>query len=122
MLKFNNFVFLIIFARQLTSNDYMALIWASIAEFPGYLAAILLIDQIGRKKSIAVLSLISVVSMFCLAKCTVMSRSFLTIMLFCSRGSITGWMQVLIAYTPEVYATRLRAVAMGEIFKHVLGD
>ena len=100
----------------------MALIWASIAEFPGYLAAILLIDQIGRKKSIAVLSLISVVSMFCLAKCTVMSRSFLTIMLFCSRGSITGWMQVLIAYTPEVYATRLRAVAMGEIFKHVLGD
>ena len=99
----------------MTADDYLTVIWTSAAEFPGYLATALLIDRVGRKKSIFLLSLISVVCTFSLVKCSDMSRAVIVALLFCSRGTIAGWMQVLFVYTPEVYATKLRSLAMGEI-------
>ncbi len=103
----------------MTGDDYLAVIWTATGEFPGYIAAVLLIDRIGRKKSMAVLALISVISTFSLAKCGAMSTSLIAVLLFCSRGSIAGWYQVLFVYTPEVYTTTLRAVALGEITYYI---
>ena len=99
----------------MTENDYLTVIVTTAAEFPAYIVAISLIDLIGRKKTMALMLLIAAVSTFCLTKCRLMSRGVIELLLFCSRGAAAGWAQVLYVYTPEVYATKLRAVAIGRL-------
>ncbi len=43
-----------------------------------------------------------------------LGRSFLVFALFSARACATGLFQTIYVYTPEVFPTRLRAVAMGE--------
>ena len=41
-------------------------------------------------------------------------RWFIVLVLFTARGAAAGFFQTVYVYTPEVYPTKLRALAMGE--------
>ena len=117
LIFFPRFVFLIVFKfffRGLASEDYVKLIWTTFAEFPGTILAFILIDWIGRKKTMAILSFLFAISTLGVVECQA-SKTGLIILLFCSRGFATGLLQSVYVYTPEAYPTNLRAVALGKI-------
>jgi len=98
--------------QGLSVNDYVELIWTTFAEFPGTLLAFCLVDWIGRKKTLALLSFLFSISILGVIECAA-SKTILIILLFCSRGFATGLLQSAYVYTSEVYPTNLRAVALG---------
>ena len=100
--------------RGLASEDYVKLIWTTFAEFPGTILAFILIDWIGRKKTMAILSFLFAISTLGVIECQA-SKIGLIFLLFCSRGFATGLLQSVYVYTPEAYPTNLRAVALGKI-------
>ena len=56
-------------SRGLSVNDYVELIWTTFAEFPGTLLAFFLIDWIGRKKTLALLSFSFSISILGVIEC-----------------------------------------------------
>ena len=42
------------------------------------------------------------------------NRWIIVLVLFTARGAAAGFFQTVYVYTPEVYPTKLRALAMGE--------
>ena len=100
--------------QGLASEDYVKLIWTTFAEFPGTILAFVLIDWIGRKKTLAIQSLFFAISTLGVMECSA-NKTMLIILLFCSRGFATGLLQSVYVYTPEAYPTNLRAVALGKL-------
>lgn len=98
--------------QGLAANDYVELIWTTFAEFPGTILAFLLIDWIGRKKTLAILGFIFAASTLGIMECSA-SKNVLIMLLFCSRGAATGLLMGVYVYTPESYPTNLRALAIG---------
>uniref|UniRef100_A0A8D8Z508 Synaptic vesicle 2-related protein n=1 Tax=Cacopsylla melanoneura TaxID=428564 RepID=A0A8D8Z508_9HEMI len=98
--------------RQLNTQDYMDLLWTTLAEFPGIFATIFVIEKFGRKRTMAVQFVIFTACVSFLFICT-QSRVYLTVTLFVARGIIAGVFQAAYVYTPEVYPTPLRAVGVG---------
>ncbi|XP_034235778.1 synaptic vesicle 2-related protein [Thrips palmi] len=98
--------------KELTTTDYIDLLWTTLAEFPGIFATIFVIERFGRKRTMAVQFVIFAVCIYFLLICSA-ERSFLTAMLFMARGIIAGVFQAAYVYTPEVYPTPLRAVGVG---------
>ncbi|GLH03869.1 Organic cation transporter protein [Gryllus bimaculatus] len=98
--------------RELTTHDYVDLLWTTLAEFPGIFATIFVIERFGRKGTMAVQFIVFAVCVCFLFICTE-NRIFLTTMLFLARGIIAGVFQAAYVYTPEVYPTPLRAVGVG---------
>ncbi|KAL1129933.1 hypothetical protein AAG570_012877 [Ranatra chinensis] len=98
--------------RQLSTQDYMDLLWTTLAEFPGIFATIIVIEKFGRKRTMAVQFVIFAICVSFLFICT-KNRTFLTITLFMARGIIAGVFQAAYVYTPEVYPTALRSVGVG---------
>ncbi|XP_076043243.1 synaptic vesicle 2-related protein [Oratosquilla oratoria] len=96
----------------LDAQDYTDLLWTTFAEFPGIFFTILIIEKLGRKKTMALEFVIFVVSIIFLFICT-SSRGWLTFILFVARGIISGVFQAAYVYTPEVYPTSLRAIGVG---------
>ena len=90
------------------------MIWTTFAEFPGTILACVLIDWIGRKKTLTIQSIIFAISTLGVMECSI-SKNFLIVLLFCSRGAATGLLQSVYVYTPEAYPTNLRAVALGKL-------
>ena len=118
-LFFSNFIlisdsYILLLFRGLASEDYVKLIWTTFAEFPGTILAFILIDWIGRKKTMAILSFLFAISTLGVIECQA-SKIGLIFLLFCSRGFATGLLQSVYVYTPEAYPTNLRAVALGKI-------
>ena len=116
---FSNFIlisdsYILLLFRGLASEDYVKLIWTTFAEFPGTILAFILIDWIGRKKTMAILSFLFAISTLGVIECQA-SKLGLIFLLFCSRGFATGLLQSVYVYTPEAYPTNLRAVALGKI-------
>ena len=116
---FSNFIlisdsYILLLFRGLASEDYVKLIWTTFAEFPGTILAFILIDWIGRKKTMAILSFLFAISTLGVIECQA-SKIGLIFLLFCSRGFATGLLQSVYVYTPEAYPTNLRAVALGKI-------
>ncbi|XP_072228190.1 synaptic vesicle 2-related protein-like [Leuresthes tenuis] len=97
--------------KYLTSTDYKDLLWTTLAEFPGLLVILLAIDYIGRKKSMALCFFMFSLCILPLFAC--IGRIALTIFIFISRAFISGGYQVVFVYTPEVFPTEIRALAMG---------
>ncbi|XP_076614565.1 synaptic vesicle 2-related protein [Chaetodon auriga] len=97
--------------RYLTSADYKDLLWTTLAEFPGLLVILLVIDRIGRKKSMALCFFMFCLSILPLFAC--IGRLALTIFIFIARAFISGGFQVAFLYTPEVFPTENRALAVG---------
>ena len=67
----------------------------------GIFFTILVIERLGRKKTMALEFLIFVVSVIFLFICT-SDRTWLTFILFIARGIISGVFQAAYVYTPEV--------------------
>ena len=101
------------FFSGLTTKDYETLIWTTLAEFPGVVLALCLIDPIGRRNTLKTLFGMFTTSTFLMLGCSI-SKSYLLLMLFIARGTMAGVFQVVYLYTPEVYPTNLRAVAYGK--------
>jgi len=74
---------------------------------------IVVIEYLGRKKTMALEFLIFSLSVFVLMMICISNRSVLTLILFIARGIISGVFQAAYVYTPEVYPTYLRAVGVG---------
>ncbi|KAF2348196.1 Major facilitator sugar transporter-like [Trinorchestia longiramus] len=87
--------------RPLTHSDYTDLLWTTLAEFPGILLTIFIIERLGRKKTMALEFLIFLASIVFLFFCT-SGRVWLTFILFVARGVISGVFQAAYVYTPEV--------------------
>ncbi|KAK2819139.1 hypothetical protein Q5P01_024700 [Channa striata] len=97
--------------KYLTPADYKDLLWTTLAEFPGLLVILLAVEYIGRKKSMALCFFMF--SLFILPLYACIGRVALTIFIFLARAFISGGYQVVFVYTPEVFPTENRALAMG---------
>ncbi|XP_065106201.1 synaptic vesicle 2-related protein-like [Paramisgurnus dabryanus] len=97
--------------KYLTIHDYKDLLWTTLAEFPGLLVSLLMIDRIGRKKTMALCFLIFSVCILPLYACT--QRTMLTIFIFIARAFISAGWQVAYLYTPEVFPTATRSIGIG---------
>ncbi|XP_058632168.1 synaptic vesicle 2-related protein isoform X3 [Onychostoma macrolepis] len=60
----------------LAFNDYVDLLWTTLAEFPGILVTLWMIDRIGRRKSMAICFLLFSVSILPLYACTQSNQSY----------------------------------------------
>lgn len=56
--------------KELTTADYIDLLWTTLAEFPGILLTIAIIEQFGRKKTMSVQHLVFAVCVFVILLCT----------------------------------------------------
>ncbi|XP_067106582.1 synaptic vesicle 2-related protein-like [Osmerus mordax] len=97
--------------KTLTADDYKDLLWTTLAEFPGLLLTLCVIERIGRKKTMALSFLVFSLSVLPLYAC--IGRIALTIFIFIARAFISGGFQVAYLYTPEVYPTSVRALGIG---------
>ncbi|XP_034403616.1 synaptic vesicle 2-related protein-like [Cyclopterus lumpus] len=97
--------------KYLTIADYKDLLWTTTAEFPGILVILLVIDRIGRKKSLALCFFMFSLSMLPIYAC--IGRTAVTICIFIARAFISGGYQVAYVYTSEVFPTEIRALAIG---------
>ncbi|XP_073696158.1 synaptic vesicle 2-related protein-like [Garra rufa] len=97
--------------NNLTFSDYLDLLWTTLAEFPGILITLWMIDRIGRRKSMAICFLLFSVSILPLYACT--QRTVLIVFIFIARACITAGWQVAYVYTPEVFPTATRAIGIG---------
>ena len=87
--------------RQLDRLDYTHLLWTTLAEFPGIVLTVLLIDKIGRRKTMMAIMLLLCISLCFLFKCS-LDRVFITVILFFIRGLASGVFQAAYVYTAEV--------------------
>ncbi|EEB12522.1 sugar transporter, putative [Pediculus humanus corporis] len=97
--------------KELTTTDYIDLLWTTLAEFPGILVTIFIIERFGRRKTMTVQHLVFSFCVFFILFAT--SEVLLTVILFAARGIIAGVFQAAYVYTPEVYPTPLRSVGVG---------
>lgn len=98
-------------ARQLTTDDFVSTLWASVGEMPGVIVAFIVVDVIGRRPLLGymfgTLCVAFVLLMYCL------TRVGETALFFVSRGASSGSFQAMYLFTNEVYPSTIRATAMG---------
>lgn len=97
--------------KCLKPSDYLDLFYTTLAEFPGLLSCVFLVDYLGRKKTILVtllgFSIFTSLLNFCV------SRTVLVFFFFTARCFITSTFQACFIYTPEYYPTSIRAIGLG---------
>ena len=96
---------------QLDTGDCLKITWTSIAEIPGLLVTLLVIEISGRKITIATEFIACMIGFLLLFICA--SEIILTLLLFIIRAFATGVFQAIYVYTPEVYPTKTRAFSFG---------
>ncbi|XP_071790477.1 synaptic vesicle 2-related protein-like [Asterias amurensis] len=97
--------------QSLNAEDYGLLLWTTLAEFPGIILTFIIIEVLGRKKTMGIEFFCFSIFIFLLFICS--TRTVLTVFLFAARGFISGAFQAAYVYTPEVYPTATRALGMG---------
>ncbi|EDV23562.1 uncharacterized protein TRIADDRAFT_27661 [Trichoplax adhaerens] len=97
--------------KPLSSDDYRNIVITTIAEFPGMIFAFLVVEKLGRKRTLCLQFLLSAVFLFMLIICS--TRVTKTVLIFCIRALISAAFQVAYVYTPEVYPTTFRAIGLG---------
>ncbi|XP_061417758.1 synaptic vesicle 2-related protein isoform X2 [Lethenteron reissneri] len=97
--------------KYLSNDDYLDLLWTTLAEFPGILVTLWFIDLIGRRKTMALSFFVFSFFVFLLFTCV--SRTALMVFIFIARAFISGGFQAAFVYTPEVYPTTSRALGLG---------
>jgi putative MFS transporter len=102
------------FFRSGASSDsavYIETFITSAAEFPGVIAAVFLINSIGRKKTQGWMFLICGFALFLLIIPT--ARWLLTIFAVVARLCIMGAFSTTFVFTPEVFPTVVRSTGLG---------
>ena len=95
----------------LQKSDYLKILWTTAAELPGLLITVFIIEIFGRKITMAVEFVATMIGFLLLFICA--SDVLITLFLFIIRAFATGVFQAIYVYTPEVYATNSRAIGMG---------
>uniref|UniRef100_A0A0K2TF05 Major facilitator superfamily (MFS) profile domain-containing protein n=1 Tax=Lepeophtheirus salmonis TaxID=72036 RepID=A0A0K2TF05_LEPSM len=98
--------------KELDRMDYTHLLWISLAEFPGIMITIFLVERFERKNTLALEFFLLTASLCLLFRCSG-DRTYITGVLFFVRGIGSGVFQAAYLYTPEVYPTILRSVGLG---------
>jgi MFS family permease len=96
---------------ELSNSSYLNIFWTSVAEVPGLVVTIIIIEVLGRKKTMALEFSLTMVGFLLLFICS--TPIVTTLFLFITRAFATGVFQAVYVYTPEVYPTNIRASAMG---------
>ena len=96
---------------KFTIDVYLLLTLSALSQFPGYAAAIWLVDRIGRKPTLAAFLLLGGVSGYAFAAAD--SATVYVISLFFVGFFNLGAWGVLYPYTSELFPTRVRASAFG---------
>ncbi|CAL5083594.1 unnamed protein product [Urochloa decumbens] len=94
-----------------SSDLYRDVLLTSLAEFPGLLLAALLVDRIGRKKSMG--GMLLMCGAFLAPLSVQLGEGLVTTLLFCARTCIMGSFAVLYVYTPELYSASTRNTGVG---------
>jgi len=91
--------------KPLVTSDYIDLLWTTLAEFPGIFITVLVIEKLGRKKTMAIEFFCFSLFVFPLLICS-SSRSILTFLLFAARACVSAVFQAAYVYTPELTSFR----------------
>ena len=86
--------------------DYGHLLWTTLAEFPGIMITIAMIERLGRRRTMALEFVLVACGLCVLLRCTG-DRTLVTAALFLVRGAASGVFQAAYVYTPEVRWGRL---------------
>ncbi|XP_063720368.1 synaptic vesicle 2-related protein-like isoform X2 [Symsagittifera roscoffensis] len=97
--------------QELDTDDYLDILWTTLAEFPGLLIALVLVELFGRKRAIAMEFVLFGVFAFIVSIC--MPRGLVTFILFTSRAFVVAAFQTVYVYTCEIYPTTIRAIGVG---------
>src|SRR3954469_15110531 len=90
---------------------YLLLTLTALSQFPGYAAAIWLVERIGRKRTLAAFLVLGVVSAYAFAAADTESV-YITALFFVGFFNLGAWGAVY-PYTAELFPTRLRSSAFG---------
>ncbi len=102
----------VLFAEKgIDINVYLLLTLSALSQFPGYAAAIWLVDKIGRKPTLAMFLLLGGVSAYAFAVADTESV-YITSLFFVGFFNLGAWGAVY-PYTAEMFPTRLRSSAFG---------
>ena len=101
-------------APKHTTDEFVRIVITNSAELPGLLVAALLLDRLGRRRTIAVLfvacgllcGLIAIPPVF-------HSQAASLVLVFCARASALGFNQSLWIFTTECFPTSVRAMGLG---------
>ncbi|GMR56118.1 hypothetical protein PMAYCL1PPCAC_26313, partial [Pristionchus mayeri] len=97
--------------RQLTTENYIDILFTTMSEVPGYLVTMYAVDIIGRKASFA--AGFAIFSACCALLTFCLPRFIMIATLFVGRSAIAGAFQIAYVYSTEVYPTSLRAQGLG---------
>lgn len=93
------------------ANLYINVFITSLAELPGLLLSAVIVDRVGRKISMAIMSILTFI--FLLPLLIHQPVTSTTVLLFGARMFANGTFAVASVYAPEVYPTSLRATGAG---------
>jgi putative MFS transporter len=102
-----------LYFKALHDNEYLAAFISSCSEVPGILAASWLVDHWGRKHTLMIMYSICFIFTVLMGLSAYLPFPALVVMAVFSRGSAMGAIMSLYLYTPEVYPTHARNLALG---------
>jgi MFS transporter, putative metabolite:H+ symporter len=97
--------------KQFSINVYLLLTLSALSQFPGYAAAIWLVERIGRKPTLAMFLILGGLSAYAFAVADTQSV-YVTALFFVGFFNLGAWGAVY-PYTSETFPTRLRSTAFG---------
>ena len=99
--------------ERFTIDVYLLLALAAVSQFPGYAAAIWLVERMGRKPTLAAFLALGGVSAYAFAVSD-SAPQYVAALLFVGFFNLGAWGAVY-PYTSELFPTRLRASAFGMV-------
>jgi MFS transporter, putative metabolite:H+ symporter len=97
--------------KSFTINVYLLLTLSALSQFPGYAAAIWLVERVGRKPTLATFLLLGGLSAYAFAVAD-SEAVYVTALFFVGFFNLGAWGAVY-PYTAELFPTRLRSSAFG---------
>jgi MFS transporter, putative metabolite:H+ symporter len=97
--------------KDFSINVYLLLTLSALSQFPGYAAAIWLVERIGRKPTLAAFLILGGISAYAFAVADSESV-YVTALFFVGFFNLGAWGAVY-PYTSELFPTRLRSTAFG---------